>query len=180
MKSITIPTDAIKVSSISYYVDRDGNTYCEKKVINKPTITENLSHIIAPQGYHYIGINEFGTPTKRGVHRLVAEAYLPNPESKCDVNHKDFNKSNNNVDNLEWATRSENIQHSYDHNPSRRTSEGVYKHQPVNQLTKEGILIKTFDSVSDAANAVESTYRDIWRVCTGKRKSTRGFKWEYA
>jgi len=67
---------------------------------------------ILSKGYLKIGLN---VDLKRKcffVHRLVAEAFIPNPDNKPEINHKDGNKKNNNVSNLEWVTHSENLQHA--------------------------------------------------------------------
>lgn len=64
------------------------------------------------------------------VHRLVAEAFVENPENKPEVNHKDSDRANNEANNLEWVTKSENIQHSYVHG-SKRASEGVLNGKAV-------------------------------------------------
>ncbi|MBF0675569.1 HNH endonuclease [Pseudomonas sp.] len=67
-------------------------------------------------GYAYVGLWSAGAkkPAYCRVHRLVAEAFIPNPDEKTDVNHKDGIKTNNDFQNLEWMTRSENIQHGFD------------------------------------------------------------------
>ena len=61
--------------------------------------------------YAYVGLSKHCKLKTMPIHRLVAEAFIPNPENKCDVNHKDCNRANNKVENLEWCTRSENIKY---------------------------------------------------------------------
>lgn len=91
-----------------------------------------------------------GTPSKAGylrvchnrkfyyVHRLVATKFLPNPENKPQVNHKDMDPSNNKVSNLEWVTNGENGHHSYENNP-HRVKARAGKNKP-SKLTKEQVL----------------------------------------
>jgi len=66
------------------------------------------------KGYFVVGLRKDGVQKMWKVHRLVAISFIPNPENKPQVNHKDANKRNNCVDNLEWATNSENMQHAHD------------------------------------------------------------------
>lgn len=63
-------------------------------------------------GYKFVSLRPIKTQTNWSVHRLVAEAFLPNPENKLTVNHKDSDRANNKLENLEWATYSENIHHA--------------------------------------------------------------------
>lgn len=73
------------------------------------------------KGYLIVGLNDGSSKIKTfGVHRLVALAFIPNPESKPETNHKDLNKTNNRAENLEWATSSENVQHAWCFKSTRR------------------------------------------------------------
>lgn len=66
------------------------------------------------KGYQRIGLYKNGLTINQKIHRLVARAFIPNPENKAEVNHKDSDKQNNDVENLEWATLVENMKHAYD------------------------------------------------------------------
>ena len=72
-----------------------------------------LKQRINPGGYYYIGLGKNGIKATFAIHQLVAQAFIPNPDSKPTVNHIDGNKLNNSLANLEWATYSENLSHAY-------------------------------------------------------------------
>lgn len=105
------------------------------------------------------------------IHRMVAEAFIANPDEKKEVNHKDGNKMNNDVTNLEWVTPSENIRHSYD----------VLLNKPPH--TRKVTCIETkevFVSIKEAADRYGLLVPLIWKCCNGMQKTTGGFHWEYA
>lgn len=87
------------------------------------------------QGYKYVNLCGFGKQKLIGVHRLVAIAFLDNPDSKRYVHHKDNNPSNNHVDNLEWCTQKENIGYSV---AQGRFNQGELSAR--NKLTKEQVI----------------------------------------
>lgn len=91
-----------------YWVSNTG--LVKRKVKNKVTIkiTSTFNH----KGYRRVSLYKNDIKINRGVHRLVAQVFIPNPLNLPEVNHKDFNKANNHKTNLEWSTKEDNRNHS--------------------------------------------------------------------
>jgi hypothetical protein len=119
-------------------------------------------------GYPNVCLHKDGKPNKKKVHRIVAETFLY-PFSGEQVNHKDGNKMNNSVDNLEWCNGSENMNHAY--------RNGLHsKVKPV-RIVELGM---NFGSVSEAARYIGGNHVGIMRCLDGKRKTHRGYHFEPA
>lgn len=110
------------------------------------------------------------------VHRLVAEAFIPNPENKSQVNHINCIKNDNRVENLEWNTPKENTQHAIKNN--RKIINAI----KINQYNLEGKFIKQWNSMLEIAKEYNTTKQNIWLCCNHKknRKIAVGYRWEYA
>ena len=106
-------------------------------------------------------------------HRIVAEAFVPNPDCKKIVNHKDGNKTNNNISNLEWSTPSENTNHAVKENLLKKHS---FK---VDQFDLSDNLINTFDDVKHAEEKTGIKASRISANCKGDSKTSGGFIWKY-
>lgn len=136
---------------------------------------------IMSSGYHRIKLCVDSVEKKLMIHRLVGKAFIPNPENKPEINHKDGIKDNNYYKNLEWVTRSENTQHSFDTGLQKGLSGSDNpKATKVKQYDLDGNYIKTFNTITQAANEVNGHTGNISSVCQGKRNKTYGYKWEYA
>ena len=130
---------------------------------------------ISKTGYIIVNLSKDGHQCTKYVHRLVAEAFLPNPEQLLEINHIDEDKSNNCSDNLEWCSRKYNNHHS-------RITETLNKNKkvPVLQLTLDGTFIKRWEGVREAARGLGmKTHKHIRECCLNQAKSCYGFKWKY-
>ena len=121
------------------------------------------------------------------VHRLVAEAFVPNEKNLPQVNHKDEDKTNNRADNLEWCDRSYNAKYSMDLHPERakiRNYDRTGKHKcrnnkKVNQFTLNGELIKTWSNSREIFTTTGMSDWSISECCRGNRKKAYGYMWSY-
>ena len=143
-------------------------------------------------GYEFVELfNESGSK-RMSVHRLVAEAFIPNPDNLPCVNHKDETRTNNNVENLEWCTYKYNT--NYGTCIARRTmhtdySSDIYKKLAINanrkmwkqvlQFDKDGNFICSFENIKKASVATGARQGRISACCKGKAKTAGGFIWKY-
>jgi hypothetical protein len=131
-----------------------------------------LSPLKTTTGYLQIQLSFGGKMKQIKIHRLVAITFIPNPENKREVNHKDGNPLNNSVSNLEWVTRSENVKHAYDTGLNSKA-------RAVNSYDRHGVLIKNYPSAREAEKDGFSNQL-IAKCCSGKRGSHKGRVWRYA
>ena len=121
------------------------------------------------KGYLKVRLYMNNKSVTREVQRFVAEAFIPNPENKEQVNHIDGNKQNNNVSNLEWVTPQENTIHSV-----TVLKKGIKK---VSQYDLQGNYIQTFESLKEAGEKTQTAKCSISNVVCGRRKKAGGFLW---
>ena len=132
-----------------------------------------LNGIEDGRGYLYVHLCNDDGVKKKKIHRLVAEAFIPNPENKPEVDHIDRNKLNNNLSNIRWADRE--IQ-----NNNRNLSNMVKKFsKPVLQFTLDGEFVREWESTIEIYRELGYSQGNISSCCLGRLKSAYGFKWKY-
>ena len=147
-----------------YYISSEGAVFSQH--------ANPLSKCVDKDGYEYILVRHKGKHKKYLVHRLVAKAFLPNPDSLPQVNHIDGNKRNNSVSNLEWVTNSENQMHSR-YVLGNQTG---FNDTPV-ACVETG---RVYRSTRDAWRDTGAGYSHISECVRGKRKTAGGYHWRAA
>lgn len=134
-------------------------------------IEKILKPSISSSGYLTVSLyDNLGIPHTKAVHRLVAEAFIPNPENKPTVNHINQNPIDNNSDNLEWATYLENNIHA-------GRAEKQFKN--IVAYNKDMTIFKEYSSLKEATEDLGIKSNSISMALTGKRRTCGGFNWRY-
>ena len=156
-------------SNPNYMVSDDGQI---KSLRRDKILTPKQNH----DGYQRIQIWEKNACHFVGLHRLIAEAFLPAPgEGATVVNHKDGNKANNRVENLEWVTQQENIRHAWETGLSKQHLN--INGRTIRQFTKAGEFIREFPSTMEAERILGISHTNISSAI--QRKGTAGgYRWE--
>ena len=137
-------------------------------------------------GYLVVSLWANNSAKQCKVHRLVAEAFIPNPEQKRCVNHKDGNKQNNNVENLEWVTHGENKHHAFSvlgerHWMQDKLGKLCMHHKVVEQIDPStGEVVARYYGAQEAHRSTGFSQGNISSVCRGQRRIANGFYWRYA
>ena len=141
---------------------------------------------IGKQGYERVELSKNGKIKKYNVHRIVANVFISNPLNKETVNHINGIKTDNRVENLEWATRSENELHAYKiglakNSEKQRNVARLYckenKIKSIIQLDLDGNFIKEWKSAKEVEEKINISRKNISQCITGKNKTAGGYKW---
>lgn len=135
------------------------------------------------KGYLAVGLYANGKGSTKRIHRLVAEAFIPNPDNKPEINHKDGNRYNNSSSNLEWVTKRENCRHAWDNNligPSygmrgKTNPNGGRKGKPF-KIVETG---EVFNTLEECEQAIDGNNRHINDCLRGRQRTHRGYHFEY-
>lgn len=168
-----------------YLIETDGRIF--SKVSNRW-----LKATLGNNGYYGVELRNSYGARRLSIHRLVALTYIPNPNNYPQVNHKDENKLNNDLSNLEWCTNQYNmtygtfierkVAHTDYSKPSYRENaikNGKKVCKPVARYTKDGQYIDSFESAKDAARKLNFNSSHITECCRKQRKTSNGYVWKY-
>lgn len=170
-----------RVRSLDRVVNYKGKNQHREFTTLKTFKGEIKKLTINQHGYYQIVLYKNGKKKNELVHRLVAQAFIPNPENKPTVNHIDGNRLNDNLNNLEWATCKEQQDHAINVLGFRPKIGTKCRNTRIEQQKRkvrrsDGTI---FNSIKEASMGDDLVRRHISDVCKGKRQHAGGYSWEY-
>ena len=166
----------VKGYETTYIVSNFGRIKAVERVnyVGKHFKEHIMKYAVDRNGYQRVYLTYMGITKSKLVHRVVAEAFIQNTHGYPEINHKDENKQNNKIENLEWCT------HKYNSNYGTRTARIIPKtisktSKKVIQSDDDGNIIKIWDSLSSASRFLGISEQNISKCCLGKRHHCGGF-----
>lgn len=158
-----------------YKINKDGCVYsCRRNIIMKNDLRN---------GYKCVHLQNNGFIIHKYIHRLVAEAFIPNPKNKTQVDHINTIRTDNRVENLRWVTAKENINNEITlskHIGSKRNKKTIEKMRKSQKTMKPVMCLNTgekFISLGEAQRKKNIYWTNIRKVCLGERKTAGGLEW---
>ena len=161
----------------AYQVSNYGNVRNAKGNILKPQ----------PRRHGYLSVWLYGGEHLKerngkafSIHRIVADAFLPNPDNLLEVNHIDENKQNNRADNLEWCSHKDNSNHGTRGERIGVANKNGARSKAICQYSLDGKFVARFESLHEADRQTGISYKSIWNALNGRDKTSHGYIWKYA
>lgn len=150
---------------------RYGDIFYDSKILSNNTLDKD--------GYVKTALRKEKKRYYLRVHRIVAEAFLDNPNNLPVVNHKNGIKNDNRVTNLEWCTIQENTKHAFDE--LGRVGQNGGTNKPVVMIDKDtNEVLKVFESIKSASDYLGlSNSTSVWRALQDEKRTCKGYKWKY-